>query len=100
VPEPTERNRAARGALQPEGWQAAVTPWHYLGWVRGRPRYADGRRIVLLLDSYSAHRCEEVRCIAEMLKIDLVFVPAGCTRCAAAVRSLRVEGDSPPLYRC
>jgi hypothetical protein len=35
--------------------------------------------IGLLLDSYSARKCEEVRRVAERLMIDLVFVPAGCT---------------------
>ena len=62
-----------------KGWQTAETLCHYLRWVRGQPRFACGRRIVLLLDSYSAHRCDEVRRFAEGLRIDLVFVPAGCT---------------------
>jgi hypothetical protein len=56
-----------------------VTLGHDLRWLRRQPRYADGRRIVLLLDSYAARKCEEVRAIAETLNIDLVFVPAGCT---------------------
>jgi hypothetical protein len=34
---------------------------------------------VLLLDSHAAHKCEEVRSIAETLNVGLVFVPAGCT---------------------
>jgi hypothetical protein len=48
-----------------KGWQTAVTLGHYLRWLRRQPRYADGRRIVLLLDSYAALKCGEVREIAE-----------------------------------
>jgi hypothetical protein len=38
-----------------------------------------GRRIVQLLDSYAADKCEEVREIAETPAINQVVVPAGCT---------------------
>jgi hypothetical protein len=40
------------------GWQAAVTVGHYLRWPGRQPRYADGRRIVLLRDSCAALTCE------------------------------------------
>jgi hypothetical protein len=51
-----------------KGWQTAVPLGHYLRWLRRRPRYGDGRRIVLLPDSYAAHKCGELREIAETLK--------------------------------
>jgi hypothetical protein len=40
--------------------------------------YGEGP-ILLLLDTYSAHRCEVTRTIAELWKIDLLFIPPGCT---------------------
>jgi hypothetical protein len=47
--------------------------------VRGSPGHAGDRRVVELLDSYSAHLCEEPREISETMKIDMLLVPAGST---------------------
>jgi hypothetical protein len=62
-----------------KGWQTVRTLKLYIEWVRRQPRYADGRPIVLLLDAYSVHRCEEVKCFAADRNIALELVPAGCT---------------------
>jgi hypothetical protein len=35
--------------------------------------------ILLILDTYAAHRSASVRAIAETLHIDLIFIPPGCT---------------------
>jgi hypothetical protein len=37
-----------------------------------------GRRMVLLVDCYSAHKWEEVGRVTETVEIDLVFVAEGC----------------------
>jgi hypothetical protein len=60
-------------------WQTVKTVKLHIEWVRGQPRYADGRRIVRLLDAYSVHRCEEVRRFGADRDIALELVPAGCT---------------------
>jgi transposase len=35
--------------------------------------------ILLILDTYAAHRSAEVRAVARDLGIDLIFIPLGCT---------------------
>jgi hypothetical protein len=47
--------------------------------VRSWPGHAIDMRVVELLDSYSAHRCEEPPEISETMKIDMLLVPAGST---------------------
>ena len=80
------------------GWQRSGTLKLYLRWVRDQPRYADGRRIVLLLDAYSVHRWDAARQIADSLSITLALVGQDA-QTHAALRSVRVRGvpgDLPP----
>jgi hypothetical protein len=55
----------------------AILRW--LHRMRELPEYADGHRVHLILDTYAAHRCQEVRDMAESLNIQLHFIPAGAT---------------------
>jgi hypothetical protein len=47
--------------------------------LRDLPRDADGHRLPLIVDTYAAHRCQEVRDLAESLNIEMHFIPAGAT---------------------
>jgi hypothetical protein len=35
--------------------------------------------LLLIMDTYSAHRCEQTKSVARELEIDLEFIPPGCT---------------------
>jgi hypothetical protein len=68
-------------------------------WFRCQPSYADAGRIVLLLDSSSVHKCEEVRRPADTLRIDPACMPAGCADALHPCDShfcSRIRGDLPP----
>ena len=62
-----------------KGWMTLETMLRWLQRLRDLPEYADGHPVHLILDSYSAHRCSEVRTMATSLGIHLHFIPAGLT---------------------
>jgi hypothetical protein len=59
------------------GWTTADVMCAYFGKLR-REIFPNGP-LILLLDTYAAHRCQVVRDVAELWGIDLVFIPPGCT---------------------
>jgi hypothetical protein len=59
------------------GWTTSDVMCEYLRGLRQR-LYPDGPLLVLL-DTYTAHRTAQVRATAADLKIDLIFIPPGCT---------------------
>jgi hypothetical protein len=59
------------------GWTTSDVMCRYFAHLRER-LFPEGP-IILLLDCYSAHRCQLVRTAAEHWRIDLVFIPPGCT---------------------
>lgn len=59
------------------GWTTAETFAAYLEWLRSL--FDDGGPIHLVLDSYSVHRSQQSRELANRLKIRLHFIPAGWT---------------------
>lgn len=61
------------------GWMNLEAMLRWLHRLRELPEYADGHRVHLILDTYAAHRCQEVRDMAESLNIQLHFIPAGAT---------------------
>jgi transposase-like protein len=59
------------------GWMTEDTFEQYLGLLRHH--YADGSELHLLLDSYSAHRTQNIKDTAARLGINLHFIPPGMT---------------------
>jgi hypothetical protein len=60
------------------GWTTSDVMCSYLHHLRQIPEYADGP-LVVILDTYSAHRTAAVKATAEELGIELEFIPPGCT---------------------
>jgi hypothetical protein len=61
----------------PSGWMTEVTFEEYLELLR--QHYSDGSELHLLLDSYSAHRTQNVKETAARLNIKLYYIPPGMT---------------------
>lgn len=69
------------------GWSSTDAFRQYLQWLRnlyderfGSNRaYQQDKTIFLMLDTYSSHRNEATKKLAEELKFKLIFIPAGCT---------------------
>jgi hypothetical protein len=62
------------------GWMNVAAMVRWLHTLRELPQYADQSRPVhLILDTFSAHRCQEVRDVARSLNIVMHFIPAGAT---------------------
>jgi hypothetical protein len=59
------------------GWTTSDVMCWYFACLRER-EFPEGP-IILLLDCYSAHRCNLVRAAAQQWGIELVFIPPGCT---------------------
>jgi hypothetical protein len=59
------------------GWTTSDVMCQYLREMRLK-MYPDGP-LLILLDTYTAHRTAAVRATAAELKIDLIFIPPGCT---------------------
>jgi hypothetical protein len=59
------------------GWTTSDVMCRYFAFLRRR-LFPDGP-VLLILDTYAAHRAEIVREIARLWGIDLVFIPPGCT---------------------
>jgi hypothetical protein len=60
------------------GWTNAEISCGYLQRLRTLDEFSAGPLIVVL-DTYTAHRCAQVREMAHLLHIDLVFIPPGAT---------------------
>jgi hypothetical protein len=60
------------------GWTNAEIICGYLRRLKALDGFREGPLIVLL-DTYAAHRCARVREVAAVLEIDLVFIPPGAT---------------------
>jgi hypothetical protein len=60
------------------GWTTLDIMCRYFADLRRR-LFPDGAPVLVILDTYSAHRSEIVREIARLWGIDLVFIPPGCT---------------------
>jgi hypothetical protein len=58
------------------GWSNKILMLEYLQWLH---IWAGEVPIMLVMDCFSAHTCDEVRAYAEELDIELLFVPAGGT---------------------
>jgi hypothetical protein len=69
---------------------AAMVRWHRR--LRELPRYADNHPVHLILDAFSARRCQEVGDVARSLHIVMHFIPAGATDTMQPRRSSRVRG--------
>jgi hypothetical protein len=66
--------------LTQRGWSTSDSMIGFLELLREYGPYRDqSQRILLMLDTYSAHRTVEVKQAAEALNIDLSFVPPGMT---------------------
>jgi hypothetical protein len=62
------------------GWMNVAAMECWLHRLRELPQYADQTRPVhLIVDTFSAHRCREVRDVARLLNIMMHFIPAGAT---------------------
>jgi hypothetical protein len=62
------------------GWMYVAAMVRWLHRLRELPQYADQSRPVhLILDTFPAHRCQEVRDVARSLNIVMPFIPAGAT---------------------
>ena len=64
------------------GWTTTEVMMRYLKWLReimNRDFNAEGMKIHLVLDTYSVHRCEQVKKEALTLNIDLHYIPSGHT---------------------
>jgi hypothetical protein len=59
------------------GWTTSEIMCGYLLQLR-KKLFQEGPLLVIL-DTYAAHRSREVRAIAELCCIDLIFIPPGCT---------------------
>ncbi|OHS93796.1 hypothetical protein TRFO_13773 [Tritrichomonas foetus] len=59
------------------GWATTDIILKYLENLR--KLFHDGKEIILLLDIYKSHIADECRLFAESLKIQLVYIPPGCT---------------------
>jgi hypothetical protein len=59
------------------GWTTSEVMCDYFGYLR-HDLYREGP-LVVILDTYSAHRAQDVRAVAQAYEIDLVFIPPGCT---------------------
>jgi hypothetical protein len=66
---------------QRNGWSNAAIAAEYLQWLRRRygRQGRRPRRIVLLWDIFGSHRCQETKDLANLLQIQLEFIPPGMT---------------------
>jgi hypothetical protein len=60
------------------GWTNTDVMCRYFAYLRTR-LFADQEPLIVIHDTYPAHRAEWVRCIARLWNITLVFIPPGCT---------------------
>jgi hypothetical protein len=60
------------------GWTNTDVMCRYLAYLR-TTLFKDQEPLIVILDTYPAHRAEWVRCIARLWSITLVFIPPGCT---------------------
>jgi hypothetical protein len=65
------------GQWTESGWTTSEVLAEYLQRLR-HEQFPEGP-IVLILDTYSAHRSAAVKAVAEQLGIELIFIPPGCT---------------------
>ena len=71
------QNGTVWASLSESGWTRESVMIDYL--ERLRKHVGHDQPIVLLLDVYAAHRTKAVREKAEKLKINLMYIPPGCT---------------------
>jgi hypothetical protein len=69
--------RDVRTCVSESGWTTNDVMCRYFSILR-RELFPSGP-LILILDSYSAHRSANVRAVAQLWEITLVFVPPGCT---------------------
>jgi hypothetical protein len=64
-------------SVSESGWTTNDVMCGYFGMLR-RELFPEGP-LVVILDTYSAHRSREVREVAQLWEIELLFIPPGCT---------------------
>jgi hypothetical protein len=60
------------------GWTNIEVICRYFAFLRST-LYCDSEPLIVILDTYSAHRAHVVREIAQLSGITLIFIPPGCT---------------------
>jgi hypothetical protein len=60
------------------GWTNIEVICRYFAFLRGT-LFCDSEPLIVILDTYSAHRAQVVREIAQLWGITLIFIPPGCT---------------------
>jgi hypothetical protein len=65
------------GLISESGWTTAAVMTQWMPCPR-QEVYPTGP-LLLIIGTYSAHRCEETKAVARELGIDLEFIPPGCT---------------------
>jgi hypothetical protein len=69
---------AVWGLVSESGWTTTQVMVQWLSALR-QNLFPDDRPVAVILDTYAAHRCQEVRTAASNLNIELIFIPPGCT---------------------
>jgi hypothetical protein len=61
------------------GWQTTETMQQRLRFLRSLPEYAGMHEILVIIDCYAAHLCDDVRALADELGLRLHFIPPRLT---------------------